>query len=811
MLRNVMRWVRLASIWLAALGSVLAVSWFAPSLANASVNMLFRLRGELKPAGDIVIVGIDDASLQRVGQYPWARHITADCLNKITAGNPRAVGVDIIYAEESTPEDDKALAAALRAGGRTVLPVQLFESTPPGRPQTIENLWLRPLPPLEKASAAQGHAHAAPDTDGTLRTIQLAKADDEGRKYWAFGIEVLRVADNLAPAEIQENPGGLKLGPHQVTILPPDEEDAPPPGVEVIRPDEMLINYAGPARTFVYYSFADVLSGAVPPQTFKNKIVLLGAVSPTLGDVQVTPFMHFSSANEREGGQGMPGVEVHANVINTIENNLSLSFPTWIADIAALLLIVFAATAAVIFLDGWKQVVILLALLFSIIGGSLTLFNYWHVIPSLPEMLTAFFTSVPLLLLDKSLAASRDLDVKLGTLAEAQKGFLSDDEGAEPRWRSAVVPHNLEWKLRAVDDITGRVLARMSFINRVLTGMTEGVIVTDTAGRVVFVNDRFAEISAAPTVEINNKSLAFVLGELSLTPPFDPDALIKRALGGEIIELELETAKSGRRFFFVRISRVTSGGEELQAEADALGILILFSDVTKQRELDRLKAETLQLVSHELRSPLTSIQGLSDVLLKFPVEKDESTNMLATINSEAIRLNKLIDRFLDIRRLESGARDLNLGPVNVKELIDRCLNSARAAAREKGIRIETISASDSKISVNADGQLLEQAVGNLLNNAVKYSPPDSVVEAGTAADAKEIRISISDRGPGIPGASAAQIFDKFYRLKRDAASSVPGTGLGLAFVKEIAEKHGGSVAVRSREGGGSEFILRLPR
>lgn len=830
MRRAAFRFVRTAIIWFVSLAAVLAVSWFAPSLANASINILFRLRGELsQPAEDIVIVAIDDASLQRLGKYPWSRQITADCLNVITGGKPKAVGLDIIYAEETTPEEDEQLAAAIEKNGRVVLPVQLFENASENDPAQTEIQWLNPLSEFDRVAAGKGHAHAAPDVDGTLRSIQLSKADDKGERRWAFGLEALRVAEQIPAEDYQEKSGALHFGSYKINL---ETEAATVPGVTVVRTDEMLINYAGPTKSFRYYSFADVLEGRIAPDVFAGKIVLVGATSPTLGDSQVTPFMHYSSpGDDREGGQAMPGVEVHANVVNTIKNHLSLRYLPQFGDIGIALLIIFAATAAVKFLDGWRQVMVLAVIFVTVVFGSLFAFDNYFLILPVPEMLTAFLAVVPLLLLDRSLAASRDLDVKLNTLSEVQKGFLPDEGVSDKSIRQklnlgSIVSHNLEWKLRAVDDITTRLLSRMSFIDRVLTGMTEGVLVADIAGRVVFVNEHFSQMFDLAPPKIINQNLNAFFAAREFFDSAELGEAIDKVLEGNSYEKEFETPAPDARSFFVRLSPVTPGNDRSAADAKGIseiaaaddfspaavaviGILILISDVTKQREFDRLKAETMRLVSHELRAPLTSIQGLSDVLRKFPVSGKDSGEMLSTIHSEAVRLNELINRFLDLERLESGAQDLQKSAVEINRLVASCVQGVMPLANEKDIKIRQING-HLLPSVQADSQLLAQAVRNLLHNALKYSPPETTVTIETVRAATELQIIVRDEGYGIPEPALERIFDKFYRLERDAASTIIGSGLGLAFVKEVAEKHGGRVFVESEEGTGSTFILSIP-
>jgi CHASE2 domain-containing sensor protein len=128
--------------------AVFIVTWFVPSLSAASLNMLFRLRGAMPSPDDIVIVAIDDASLQRIGKWPWSRSVMADLLNKLSAAKPRAIGLDVIYAEQSNPADDLQLAAAIKRNGRVVLPAQLTDIAPQANDRQAEADWLLPLPEL---------------------------------------------------------------------------------------------------------------------------------------------------------------------------------------------------------------------------------------------------------------------------------------------------------------------------------------------------------------------------------------------------------------------------------------------------------------------------------------------------------------------------------------------------------------------------------------------------------------------------------------------------------------------------------------
>ena len=814
-------------ILLASLAAAVAVTWLVPSLTAASVNMLFRFRGRVEPPGDIVIVAVDDASLQQVGNWPWPRSVMASALDRISASRPRAVALDVVYAETSDPAQDELLAGAIRRSGRVVLPAQLTELENGQEAAGGASGWLLPLPEMKGAAAATGHAHADPDVDGVLRTIQLSKADEGGERLWAFGLEALRVAEDLPPGLIEESDGALRVGRYAIAVQNESGKSAIP-GVTLIRRNEMVINYLGPPRTFPYHSISDVLDGKVPAGAFENKIVLVGAVAQTLGDTRVTPYISYAEGG-RQGGAGMPGVEVHANVIETIRRGARLTPRPDSLGFGAALLVILCAAAFVRLLDGWRVVAGLGLLLALVIGGSLYVFNHNFLMPPLVPVLTGFFTVVPLLLLQGSLAASRDLDEKLVRLARIQKRFIprGGSEGAKEAAAApapAGLPHNVAWKLRAVDEATALLVARVGFMNQVFTSMTDGLLVADTAGRVVFANPaahRFWEGAAPGT--LTDRSLEELFAGRGVIEVGALRELVGGALGGRGASAEVELSGREDRFYTLQFTAVIAGDDQdeeagfrpestrapFDAKRGAVGLIVIVTDVTKRRELERVKAETLQLVSHELRTPLTSIRGLSDLLLKYPMPEDDSRESLLTIYSEAVRMSDLINLYLDVTKLESGSQARARHPVVVNELIGECVRAFARTAAEKGIRIRT-KLEEPSPELLADRQLLTQAVGNLIVNAIKYSPADTEVEVSSSGDGTHACVHVRDHGYGIPQEFQARVFEKFYRLERDVKSEAVGTGLGLPLVKEIVERHGGRVTLESEPGRGSTFTIHIP-
>jgi signal transduction histidine kinase len=184
--------------------------------------------------------------------------------------------------------------------------------------------------------------------------------------------------------------------------------------------------------------------------------------------------------------------------------------------------------------------------------------------------------------------------------------------------------------------------------------------------------------------------------------------------------------------------------------------------------------------------------------------------MHLAINDEVKRLARMISQYLDITRLESGATVLRRAPVRLETVLDRLLLLLEPVAAQKGIRL-TGRIDPALPPLVADADLLSRAIENLISNAIKYSPTGTEVTVQASADEEAVSIEVAGQGYGIPEADLARIFEKFYRVPRALDAGTPGTGLGLALVREIAELHGGAVLVKSEVNAGSRFTLRLPR
>ena len=368
-------------------------------------------------------------------------------------------------------------------------------------------------------------------------------------------------------------------------------------------------------------------------------------------------------------------------------------------------------------------------------------------------------------------------------------------------WR--LLPRGITWRTRALGALNQRLLSDSRFVDESLRSVGVGLLVAGVGGQIVFVNRRATEILRTKERSLLGSSLFGRLGqpEKTLTETLER-LLVDRAT----VEQDIIFGGSPPKHFILRLCPVCENGEDRGA---VVGIVASLSDITKQQELQQMKSEVMSLVTHELRTPLTAIQGMSEVLAQFDVDPDRRREMHAAINEEAKRLARMIDEYLDITRLEAGARPLRKTPLRVDAQIERVLLLLDPLASSRGITI-TREFEKNLLPVMADADLLGQAVTNVIANAIKYSPRGRQIRVSVRTDGNDLLIAVADNGYGIAPEDLKRIFEKFYRVPRVESADEPGTGLGLAFVREIMDSHGGYAAVESEIGIGSTFTLRLP-
>ncbi len=234
-----------------------------------------------------------------------------------------------------------------------------------------------------------------------------------------------------------------------------------------------------------------------------------------------------------------------------------------------------------------------------------------------------------------------------------------------------------------------------------------------------------------------------------------------------------------------------------------------------RRNLRRSEAErtryqqAVQFVTHEMRTPLSAIQGSSELISRYQLTEDKRKQIAMLINSESKRLARMVEIFLNVERLSAGQMELKREPIAVKEMVETCVTRAHPLAERKHIGI-TLEPMAPEMRMTGDRELMEYACYNLLTNAIKYSPQKTKVTVTGAQDGGHLRIAVKDQGIGMDQKEVRQIFQKFYRTRKAEESGEAGTGIGLSIVQQIVEQHGGQIEVTSQPGAGSCFTLVLP-
>ncbi|HLM57960.1 MAG TPA: ATP-binding protein, partial [Pyrinomonadaceae bacterium] len=365
-----------------------------------------------------------------------------------------------------------------------------------------------------------------------------------------------------------------------------------------------------------------------------------------------------------------------------------------------------------------------------------------------------------------------------------------------------------EQRLESLGVLSG-LLTEQGFAGRVLAESSEAHAVAYLDGTLAYANRRMQEAARLTADQCRGLDLFGLLGRFR-TGVFDEPAIaVRRVLQtGQAYERELNFADR-EQTLALRIALVTSGDAE---EAVPLCLSVMARDVTQVKEYETLKSDMLSLMSHELRTPITSINGFAELLMADESIPEEPREFLSIINSESQRLTRMIGTFLSVAKLEQKDRqEVLMSPVLLGDVVRETVGNHQSAAKRKRMRL--LETNGTKLPpVAADRSLITQALSNLVDNAIKYSPERTAVTLSTVLEADAVRVTVEDRGYGIPIEDQDKVWEKFYRVSRDGrVKEEESTGLGLSFVRQVVEQHGGQVFLESEVGRGSRVGFTLPR
>ena len=875
----------------AAFGTVTA--WQAPGLERYARDWLTRVRGQVPVSNEIAIVAIDDASVAKLGRFPWSRTVIARAIDAISAQQPKVIALDILLTDATDAGDDAALSSAIGRARNVVLAAELVESSLYGGVAR----WLKPLPLFAEQAAGIGHVNVGLESDGSARQLLIQQTDDEGNLLRALPVEAFRVANRVAPESIVHGQDEIIVGPRAIPVEPPSDAVTGP--VQMQRADRMAIDYAGPSGAFAVqqYGISEVLDGKAPPEALRGKYVIVGSTAASLGERFASPFTHYRDSHGNQHGASISGVEVLADALNTIVRGRFYS------EMPAFPAFLFAALAAWFMLGllslahgrrpGLRLACALLLGFGVVLLAAFLCFTRLFIFPPLVAVLVAFGSTGISGLAARSINASAALDRGIQRIQESLRsfgrppspncvaesivrltgapaavllrsgkiigahGYLGPRPQAVPSadnlpagfiltkvplgdkgmlllahpsvdapYRDAarlagalalscldevpdaavhsLLPDGLEEKTENLLRLNAEITRQAEFFYASMNSVDDGLLIAGADGHIRFANPRAGAILGTSPELLADRDL---FATLTLTDPADKQAdaefLTQLILDRKVIQREL--AIRAHRYVLRLAPAVPAGANT----GPVIGIVASLSDITRQHELAQTRSDVVTLVSHEMRTPLTAIQGMTELLAEYEIEPLRRREMTLAINDEVKRLARMIGDYLDIARIEMGKTPLRLAPLRIETIVERSVLLFEPLAAEKSIRLIR-NFDDNLPPILGDTDLLARVFSNLLSNALKYSPPGTDVCVSIHAGKDRIGVEVADQGYGIPAEDTDRIFEKFYRVPRLQDADVPGTGLGLTFVREIVELHGGSVELRNASGTGSVFTVYLP-
>ncbi|MEW8508768.1 MAG: CHASE2 domain-containing protein [Candidatus Thiodiazotropha sp.] len=817
------------------------------------------------PAEDIIIVAVDEKSLEALGRWPWSRQVHAKLVDRLTQAGARAVVLDILFAEpdRNNPDSDNQLIQSIAASERVFMPVILEEHRQGG--MLVESM---PLPALSNVAAGLGHVHMDLDADGIARGVFLYEG--LGQAYWPH--LMLALFNWLEPGM-----EGMRTAPTSPQT----------PNVHTInRHTHRLIPFYGPAGHYHRYSYNQVLEGDFLPNLFRDKVVLVGVTATGIGDALPTPVSGY--------GVPMPGVEINANILQSLMQGESITSVSYLHHLLGSALIVVLPFILYPYFPTRIAPLVSLVLVFGFFLSTLALLhraNFWFP-PS--AALVGLMLSYPLWSWRRLDQAVRYLNQQLERMQREQRllpveqppsdmgsameflarltpleGWVLYDAAAGKRlmqsgaelgtplellsvgtWRRSgaelwteiqrpegnwqlglVWPRNevpegrslklvdefalqfsqeveseqdgvlerVELRMQQMQEANARLQRFRNLINNAVGQMDDGLMVINGVGQVVMANPR-------ASFYLGHKSDRELLGEdayhlLSILE-IQGGALWQELFKKVLVEKEavrFEALRPADTELFVQLKPL----EDVDAEFP--GMIVNLSYIGTLKRSERTRAKMLNFLSHDIRSPITSLLSLTQ---SRQLLNGDARAMAEQIEPLARRSLKLADSFLRLARAEA-VETATFTDTDFVEVAHNAMDEVYIQAKAKQIKLLRQFKED-EIWLQGDLALLERALVNLLDNAIKFSSPQSQVTMTLSIRDKRLICEIEDQGQGIPEHQSDGIFMPFMQADSNQLTRKKGVGLGLSFVKVVAEKHHGSVSAKNSANGGAIFTLNLP-
>jgi len=734
----------------AILTSLALAGLTASPLTERLDNILYDrlMRASERPVDpSILIVGVDERSLRELGAWPWSRERHAQMIDRLTQAGAKTIVYDVLFSQPSQdPAADAALAAAVARSRRVYLP-QFLE--PPAR-QGARPMLVAPLFQIAQGAAGVGLVHVRFDRDGVVRRMA---------PFEAFG------------------PG---LAPDLMTVVHRATKPLGAPDATRGDAETLLVPFAGPPDRYRQVAFSSVLAGEVPPEMIAGHTVFVGLTAPGLGPAFPTPVTSDAAS--------MTGVQLQASVLDGLRGAMMIKPAGLALRLVFALSLLWLLLAGLLVLPPRANLLLLAVLLASAAGASAALFSRGHLWLS-PVAAILGMAAVSLVWGWGRLGRVNDLlGQELGRLRAAD---LPQAAAAGAKFESDVVVRqalSLGAAITRIDDLR-------RFAADALFSLPDATLVADPERQVVAANAAAQALLARRRGALEGGRLADALNALEPLGRTFPADWPTEADSAPPIDLHLA---DGRAYQIQTVFRRDEHGR-------GAGWIVRLADITPLTAAMRQREQALQLLTHDMRSPQTSILALLDTTPNLPPDVKERLAVCAR------RTLALADGFVQLARAE--VTEAAMEPVDLCDVAVEAIDELWPQCRQRHIEIRQEGCEAPTMALGDRG-VLSRALVNLIGNAVKYSPQGStiVVRTGTVLDAGRtyVELSIADQGPGLTPEEAALAFRPFQRFERPGAEAVGGAGLGLAFVQAAAARHGGAVTCASGPDGGATFTLRLP-
>lgn len=349
---------------------------------------------------------------------------------------------------------------------------------------------------------------------------------------------------------------------------------------------------------------------------------------------------------------------------------------------------------------------------------------------------------------------------------------------------------------RGVTEVT----ADRNRLSTIFTCMVEGVIDVDMDQKILHINDAAARLLGVSERQCISKPLWQEIRNQELI-----NALDEAIRTQSVIKTQMRlNRKSGQLVVDIYAASLSND------DGEPIGAVLVLHDISDLENLERVRTDFVANASHELKTPITAIRGITETILgDDDVDRDTLVHFIERVHAQSLRLSQLVGDLMTISRLESSHNKEDFSRISLSDLARRAVRAAQANADQKG-QVVVTDISDHEVPVYGDRQNLSQLADNLIDNAIKYTPEGGKITVRVDLDAEQAVFQVTDTGIGISPQYQQRVFERFYRVDKARSQSLGGTGLGLSIVKNIAEKHGGTVDVQSQLGSGSTFTLRLP-